>query len=258
MWFSSKCIGCGNCLKGCPHHAVYFENNKPVIDRQICSSCEKHACLDECYTGALRLSGKEMSVTEIINLIQRDRNYWGTGGGLTLTGGEPLLQIDFAEEILRRCHDAYIHTAIETCGHIPWENFQKVLPFLDWIFFDLKQFDNNDHKNGTSGGNALILENARLLSRHFTGRLIFRLPLIPGFNDSEENIAALIQFLHEIDRTEINILPLHHLGREKYRMLGKEYPGIHYLLPSDEQMRKVAFRFKEAGISCYVGSETPF
>ncbi len=258
MWFSSKCIGCGNCLKNCPKNAIRFENAKPFIDRQICSSCDKYECLQECYTGALRLSGKEMSVTELFNLIQRDRNYWGTGGGLTLTGGEPLLQIDFAEEILHRCHDAYIHTAIETCGNIPWSCFQRVIPFLDWIFFDLKHFDGSEHQKATNSDNDRILENARLLSGQFAGRLIFRLPLVPGFNDSEENIDSMIQFLKEIRRTEINILPLHHLGREKYQSLGKEYLGAQFATPNIQDMRKIESVLTEAGIRCYVGGETPF
>jgi pyruvate formate lyase activating enzyme len=258
MWFSSKCIGCGNCLKLCPEHAIQFEHEKPLINRQICLTCDVHECLQECYSGAIRLSGKEMSVTEIFSLIQRDRNYWGTGGGLTLTGGEPLLQIDFAEEILQRCHNAYIHTAIETCGNIPWSSLQKVIPFLDWIFFDLKHFDGSEHQKATNSDNDRILENARLLSEQFTGRLIFRLPLVPGFNDSEENITSLIQFLKEIGRLEINILPLHHLGREKYQSLGKEYQGAQFLTPDIQDMRKIESVLTDAGIRCYIGGETPF
>jgi pyruvate formate lyase activating enzyme len=258
MWFPSRCMGCGNCLKLCPENAIRFEIGKPLINRQICQSCDSHECLQECYSGAIRLIGKEMSVTEIFSLIQRDRNYWGNQGGMTLTGGEPLLQIDFAEAILQRCHDAYIHTAIETCGNIPWSSFQRVIPYLDWIFFDLKHFDGSEHQKATNSDNNRILENARLLSEHFTGRLIFRLPLVPGFNDSEENIASLIQFLKKIGRTEINILPLHHLGREKYQSLGKEYLGVQYATPNIQDMRKIEFVLTEAGISCYIGGETPF
>lgn len=230
----------------------------PFINRQICTSCDNQACIQECYTGALRLSGKEMSVTELFNLIQRDRNYWGTGGGLTLTGGEPLLQIDFAESILHRCHDAYIHTAIETCGNIPWSCFERVIPFLDWIFFDLKHFDASEHKRATHSDNEQIIANARLLSEQFTGRLIFRLPLVPGFNNSEENIDSLIRFLKETGRTEINILPLHHLGSEKYHSLGKEYAGVQFKTPDIQDMKKMKSVLTEAGISCYIGSETPF
>jgi glycyl-radical enzyme activating protein len=258
LWFASKCIGCGHCMHLCPHQSIRFEQGKPVIHRSFCADCEEHDCLEECYTGALRLSGYEISVSKLFSLIQRDSSYWGNGGGVTLTGGEPLLQVDFAEAILRRCHDAYIHTAIETCGNLPWRNFQKVLPYLDWIFFDLKHFDNTEHKKATAADNVHILENARLLAGQFTGRLIFRLPLIPGFNDSDENIASVIRFLQEIDRTEINILPLHHLGREKYPMLGKDYLGNHHLIPSNEHLSEVALQFTEAGIKCYVGSETPF
>ena len=255
---TSKCIGCGNCLSNCQHGAIRFEENKPVFDRLICAGCDEHNCLQACYTNALRLGGKEISVAKLFGIIQRDRNFWGKGGGITLTGGEPLLQPDFAKEILKKCHEAYIHTAIETCGNVSWKNFEEVIPFLDWIFFDLKHFDTIEHKKYTSTGNAIIIENARLLAMHFPGRLIFRLPLIQGYNDTDENIASIISFLKETGRNEINLLPLHHLGREKYRMLGQDYPGSHLLIPSYEHLANVAIRFTEAGIRPYVGSETPF
>ncbi len=258
LWLASKCIGCGRCVHLCPHHAILFEQGKPVIHRHLCADCEKHDCLQECYTGALRLSGYEISVSKLFELIKRDSRYWGSGGGVTLTGGEPLLQISFAEEILRRCHNAYIHTAIETCGNIPFKHFEKVLPYLDWIFFDLKNFDNTEHKKATTADNILILGNARLLASQFKGRLIFRIPLIPGFNDSDENIASVIAFMKETGKHEINVLPLHHLGREKYPMCGKEYAGISASIPTHGQMRKIESAFKDAGLVCYIGNDTPF
>jgi pyruvate formate lyase activating enzyme len=258
IWFATKCVSCGNCMRLCPHHAIRFESDKPIINRHFCADCDKPDCLEACYSGALRLSGYEISVAKLFNLIQRDSSYWGNGGGITLTGGEPLLQINFTEAILHRCHDAYIHTAIETCGNVPYGNFEKVIPYLDWIFFDLKHFNNIEHKRATSADNTLILENARLLAKQFTGRLIFRLPLIPDFNISDENIAAIISFMKETGRNEINVLPLHHLGREKYSMCGREYTGISTPIPTHEQMRRIESEFKDAGLKCYLGSETPF
>jgi len=193
-----------------------------------------------------------------MEIIRRDRQFWGNKGGITLTGGEPLLQIDFVKELLAKCHQAYIHTAIETCGNVPWKNYQKVLPYLDWIFFDLKNFNSEEHKKATTVGNQMILENARLLAREFTGRLIFRLPLIPGFNDTSENIASLIQFMKENGKNEINILPLHHLGKEKYQKLDKKYIGEGIPIPANEHLKAIGQTFQSAGIHCYMGSETPF
>jgi pyruvate formate lyase activating enzyme len=258
MYFSSRCIVCGNCVKMCVHNAIHLENEKIIIERKYCNVCDNQSCTEECYTDALKLSGYEISISKLYDIIQRDRKFWGSEGGITLTGGEPLLQIDFAEEILTSCHEAYIHTAIETCGNVPSQSFSKVMPFLDWIFFDLKHLNNEEHKKATGIGNMLIQENAKLLSREFEGRLIFRLPLIPGFNDSNENINDIISFIKKAGKNEINILPLHHLGREKYPMLSQEYHGMAYAVPTNQLMREIEKQFKAAGIHCYIGSETPF
>lgn len=259
MYAEAKCIACGNCVGKCSQHALSLnEEGKLNIVREICRGCDSPDCLTECYTDALRLSGYEISVEKLYEIIRRDRQFWGRDGGITLTGGEPLLQPDFALEILRRCHEDYIHTAIETCGNVPWKNLQEVLPFLDWIFFDLKHMDYGRHHYATNSGNSLILENARRLSKSFEGRLIFRLPLIPDFNDSEENLNSVISFLNEIGRNEINILPLHHLGREKYQLLQRDYLGSPYLIPSNEKLRTIRELFRGSGVDCFIGSETPF
>ena len=258
MYYSSKCITCGNCTKNCPQNAIRIEDGKLTILRQHCAVCEDQNCINECYTDALRLCGYEITLTKLMEIIRRDRQFWGNKGGITLTGGEPLLQIDFVKELLAKCHQAYIHTAIETCGNVPWKNYQKVLPYLDWIFFDLKNFNSEEHKKATTVGNQMILENARLLAREFAGRLIFRLPLIPGFNDTSENIASLIQFMKETGKNEINILPLHHLGKEKYQKLDKKYIGEGIPIPANEHLKAIGQTFQSAGIHCYMGSETPF
>jgi pyruvate formate lyase activating enzyme len=258
MYYSSKCILCGDCVKNCPQNALKIENEKLIISRQYCAICENHSCIGGCYTDALKSGGYEITVSKLFEIIQRDRQFWGSKGGITLTGGEPLLQIDFAKEILSKCHKAYIHTAIETCGNIPWKNFQSIIPYLDWIFFDLKHFNNEQHKTATNAGNELILENAKKLSKEFEGRLLFRLPLIPGFNDSKENINSMISFIKESGRNEINILPLHHLGREKYQMLNLEYFGSKFPVSTNNNLRDIEKVFRTSGIDCYLGSETPF
>jgi pyruvate formate lyase activating enzyme len=258
MYFSSKCILCGRCIENCQHHALTFDNGSLKFSRQLCEVCEDQSCNNECYTGALRFSGYMISVSKLYDIIRRDRQFWGSEGGITLTGGEPLLQADFARDILLKCHESYIHTAVETCGNISWKNFMDVIPFLDWIFFDLKHQNNSLHKKVTGTGNKLILENAKRLSEEFEGRMIFRLPVITGYNDSEENINSVISFIKETGRNEINILPMHNLGKEKYQLLGKIYYGSNYPVPSSEKMEKIAELFRASDIKCFTGSQTPF
>jgi glycyl-radical enzyme activating protein len=258
MYFVSKCILCNSCISSCDSNAIRVDNRKLVFSNELCLNCNSHSCVLECYTDALKLSGYRITLKELMRIIQRDRKFWGDVGGVTLSGGEPLLQISFAKEILRCCHDQYIHTAIETCGNIPFRNFEQVIPYLDWIFFDLKHLDPDIHISGTSADNSLIIENARRLAKEFKGRLMFRMPLIPNFNDSDGNIKSTISFLKEIGIKEINVLPLHHLGREKYLSINKEYRGTDYPIPLNDDLLQIKKTFSDSMIDCYIGSDTPF
>jgi len=258
LYYSSKCIGCGNCKKACPNDAIQFIAEKPVIDRTICEKCDTYLCVDNCYTNALQLSGRTISVDELYAIIKRDRQFWGPDGGITLTGGEPLLQVNFAQQILKKCHDAYIHTAIETCGNVPWKNYELVIDYLDWIFFDLKQIDSKQHESGTGVSNKNIINNVRKLNENFKGKLIFRLPFIPGFNSARENLVGIAALILETKWKEINLLPLHHLGREKYQLLGKEFKADGFSIPSSEELQAAKHIFEEFGIICYIGQDTPF
>lgn len=229
-----------------------------AFDRSLCSRCATRDCIAACCTGALKLGGYEMTVDELFDRIGRDRPYWGDRGGITLTGGEPFAQPLFVAQFLERCYDAFIHTAVETCGNIPWNSLEPALPFLDWIFFDLKHIDPDRHHAYTGSTNHLILHNALQLAARFNGRLVFRLPVIPGFNDDRENIEQTAAFLHKTGRKEINILPLHHLGREKYSLSGRSYGAGIFGIPSKEDLGQIREIFTAQGINCYVGSETPF
>jgi len=258
MYFSSKCNSDGNCVISCPYNALKLENSSIQVSRDICLQCKNKECLEACLTNALRISSYEISTQKVFEVIQRDQQFWGSKGGITLTGGEPLLQIDFAKSILQLCYDNYIHTAIETCGNIPWENFKLVLPFIDWIFFDLKNIDNAEHKKATGAGNKIILENAIKLSQEFKGRLVFRIPVIPNYNNTMENIESTIKFIKETGRNEVNLLPIHHFGREKYYSLNKKYLAEDYSIPSKGELERMKDLFEKSGISCYIGADTPF
>ena len=258
LYNSEKCRLDGNCVEDCTFDAIEILNSQLLINRDYCNNCSDYACLKNCYTKALSISAKEMSVVELMKIINRDRQFWGQGGGITLSGGEPLFQIDFVEELLKACYASYIHTAIETCGNVPWKNFDKILPFLDWIFFDLKNLDNLIHQRSTGSSNEQILNNVARLSKEFKGRLIIRIPVIPGYNNTAETIKSYIHFFKENNISEVNLLPLHHLGREKYSLVGRNYPMDINKIPTITEMEQMANVFNESSIKSYIGSITPF
>ena len=278
LYRNSKCTFDGLCLNTCPHKAISIskngESDQLTFNREICAKCNAYDCAKACCSGALNIGGYEISVEDLYAKVIRDRQYWDAAGGITLTGGEPFTQPEFACDMLKRCYDAYIHTAVETCGNVPWTNYEKSLPFIDWIFFDLKTLDESPGHlsicppvpmSADKSGHPLskspvphILYNARRLASEFSGRLIFRLPVIPGFNDDAENIDRTARFIHSTGRNEINILPLHHLGREKYSLIGKKYYTTDFIIPMKDELQMIADQFSSLGIKCYIGSETPF
>lgn len=258
LYNSEKCRLDGNCIADCPLSAIEIINNKLIINRKLCNDCYQYPCLKNCYTKALSISAKSMSVDELMKIINRDRQFWGQDGGITLSGGEPLLQINFVEELLKQCYDSYIHTAVETCGNIPWSYFERAMQYLDWIFFDLKNPDNLKHEVATGTGNNLIMSNNKRLSKEFKGRLIIRIPVIPDFNNTNEILESYIRFFKKNNITEVNLLPLHHLGREKYPLLNRNYPMDISVIPTKNEMEQIANIFSKSGIDCYTGSYTPF
>ena len=266
----SKCTFDGLCMNACSKGAISSGCNNEVgqlhFDRKFCAQCLTHDCAKACWSGALNIGGYEISAGDLYARINRDRQYWGRGGGITLTGGEPFMQPEFTFDFLKQCYDNYIHTAVETCGNVPWENYEKSLPYIDWIFFDLKSMTSVQLPStspppvrlSACPPVPLILDNARRIAQEFPGRLIFRLPVVPGFNDDTANISATARFIQSTGRNEINILPLHHLGREKYNLIGKTYYTEDFIIPSPEDLHEIKQQFSSLGIKCYTGSETPF
>jgi len=258
----SKCSLDGLCIDACPQGAISLsEKGNPshmIFNRAVCAGCNTYDCAKACCTGALNIGGYEITVDDLYATINRDRQYWGGGGGVTLTGGEPFLQPEFARGLLKRCYDAFIHTAVETCGNVAWENYECSLPYIDWIFFDLKTISPSPVYPFTHTAISNILGNARRIAMEFSGRLIFRLPVIPGFNDTNANIHETARFILSTGRNEINILPLHHLGRDKFNLVGKEYSMSGIKSPTKDEIQQIASRFSSLGLHCYIGSDTPF
>lgn len=205
MVYQSKCVGCGKCVGICGN--TFTES---------CTACGK--CAEACEHGARKITGKEMTSEEVFSLVRRDIEFYRTsGGGVTLSGGEPLLQADFAAEVLRLCKTEGIHTAIETAACVPQSAFEKVLPFLDLVLCDIKCIDEKLHKELTGVSNRQILQNAEWLKT--TGKnIIFRMPVIPGLNDGETE--KVKEFAGDFP---LELMAYHVTGNSKYENLGRDY-----------------------------------
>lgn len=223
--FESRCLRCGQCFALCPCHQL--ADGAHTVDFQACTACGR--CVDGCAAGALEILGRETTAAEAAEEALRDLPFYQTsGGGVTLSGGEPTMQADFAAELLARVRAAGVHTALETCGHAPWTSFGRLLPHLDMILYDVKQMDGDKHKAYTGVDNGLILDNLRrLCSRDVQAEIVVRTPVIPGYNDQPEDFAALADFLKGMERIpRVELLPYNELAGSKYPRLGMTYsPG---------------------------------
>lgn len=224
----NKCIGvkdCGLCINVCQTGAIKTSpNNGIIINRELCNNCS--SCADVCPSKALNMYGKVMAVNEVLNLVEQDSMFYArSGGGMTLSGGEPLLQADFAVELLKEAKRRRINTNIETCGFSVWENLDRACQYLDNIFYDIKCIDTDKHQQYTGVHNEKILQNLKKLCTEYpTKNVTVRTPVIPGFNDTEEDILAIIDLIKGFPNVKYELLAYHRLGEPKYGYIGKEYP----------------------------------
>lgn len=252
--------GCKACRNICPRGGLSFtEVGEPKINWGICSACTTFECTRICANGALKMCGKEYTVDELMRILVRDFNNWGIDGGVTFSGGEPLLHHEFLIEVLKRCKEAQIHTAIETSAYIANKHFLEVFKYIHFAFIDLKNMDRDRHKEGTGVYNDQILENiASLKPSGWEGRLVLRIPTIAGFNDSDENALKVIEFMQKNNLHEINLLKFHRLGQTKWEQLGMEYVYAQGGDMTQERMLELQRLYLDHNIVCYIGDNTPF
>ena len=255
-----KCVKCGACIKACPYNAVSVVEGELVFDRSICDKCTTMECVDACLNEGNSVDGVYYTIDELMHRFSRERAFWGDNGGVSLSGGEPLLQRKFILPLLKECKNQYIHTCIETTGCLDSEYWMEVTNYVDWVFMDLKHMDADKHKSMTGVKNELILKNIKLLAQRkdWDGFIVPRIPIIPGFNDDDDNIRKTAKYVKEIGLEVINILPFHKLGESKYRQLSQEYLFDNQVAPSDEQMNHIKSIIEEEGIVCFIGYNTPF
>ena len=244
QFMPSRCIGCGECARVCPEGAqeMSVEGGR-VFNRDLCVTCG--ACVEVCYPEGLQLTGKEMSVDAVVAEVLQDRPFYESSkGGVTLSGGEPMLQHAFTLAVLARCKAEGLHTAVETTTLTRWEHLEAALPLTDLFMVDIKHLDPLKHKDATGVSNELILENIQKLSA--TGKpIIFRVPVVPTVNDTPEEIGAIAEFVRGLQRTRadggeglsLELLPFHRLAADKYRSLGLDYRAEGLQTPEKEHMQ---------------------
>ena len=257
IWFyKTRCKLCGICEKICPEGAIKLDA-KYRIDKTKClgSSCSK--CVEECPENAYEVVGYEITAEDLCKQLAKYKIFYdGSGGGITLTGGDPVFLPDFSAELLRLCQQENIHTAIESALYASYENVWKVVSRCDLLLCDVKHMDSDKHKHGTGVPNELILENLKKLNQDFNKDIVVRIPLIPGYNDDEDNIAKTAKFLNPLKKVKrIDLLPFNVMAGAKYEMTGKFWEFSEDKIQPKEYLNKLLQIVKSYGdrFKCTIG-----
>jgi len=245
--FPDRCIGCGVCLERCEHGAHVQVNGQRQFRRDLCQACGR--CVETCYAEALVMAGRWWTPEELVAELLRDQPFYEqSGGGITLSGGEPLLQQPFSLRVLQMCRQAGLHTAIETAAFCRWESLAELLPWLDLVIMDVKLMDDAQHRAVTGVSNRRILENARRLAET-DAPLIVRTPVIPTVNDTPHAICAVATFLRDFPNLlYYELMPFHRLAEGKYRSLDLPYRASGLVSPARKTMEALAQRARDCGV----------
>jgi len=247
----TACKRCGTCVKVCPVHAVTLDDDGVHIDRSICTRCEM--CIKNCVPEALKMSGKKMTVDEVFKIVKKDAdNYEASGGGITCSGGEIMAQADFVAALFKKCREAGFKTNADTSGFGDPSALEKILEYSDLVYFDLKHMDPDKHREYCGQTNDLILKNLALVVKKGVP-IVIRVPLIPGYNSSEENLQALAKAVADITKdATVNLLPYHRYGANKYRMIDMTYQLENVAEPTPDELNKAKEIIESYGLQCVI------
>ncbi len=248
----SRCVGCGECVKNCSKKALSLTSSHVTLNKDSCDRCG--ACAQVCSSEALSIVGKEISVEETIKEIEKDRAFYDeSGGGVTFSGGEPLLQPDFLNAILRECNERDIHTTLDTSGYASQEVVDRICDKVDLFLYDIKTMDDSNHKKYTGVSNKLILQNLERLAKN--GRdIAISLPIIPRINDDETNILRTGEFISSLHSVKyVSLLAYHKTGVDKYKNLGRSYRLGKTQSPRSKKMETVKKKLEAFGLKVKIG-----
>lgn len=248
------CLGCGRCLEICPVPGAITEDQGKRIHRSLCTRCMR--CVEVCLGKALRRVGEWVSAEQLVGKVSRYKPFFDCSdeGGVTLSGGEPTFQPEFARRLLKSFKETGIHTALETCGHCSYENLQKIAEVSDLIIYDLKHMDAEKHRDGTGKSNQVILENLKRLCAEVGTDIVIHVPLICGFNDDDENIRKTAEFVSPLKRIKrVDLLPFNELASAKYRILDLMWEYEKVRQQSQERLAVVKEIVKSYGLETTIG-----
>ena len=254
LYNKNKCIGCNGCVDDCPENALILTKTDGIVtDFDKCVLCGK--CAEICPTHASEMSGKEYSEEEIISVILKETNMMDfSDGGVTFSGGEPLMYPDVLKKLLIRCGEENVHRAVDTCGYVKTSVIEKIMPYTDLFLYDLKLMSSEKHKKWTGVNNELILRNLQFIADNEKPYHI-RIPLIEGVNTDNENIKQTVSFLLSLKHKPdvIGLLPYHNIASKKYEKLGKIYNNQETSEPSKEKQKQILDLFIQNGFNARVG-----
>lgn len=222
FFIPGKCIGCMYCVKVCPHGCHYIKNNRHIYDRQNCTNCG--LCTEQCYSQALTIMGQKMTVDEVIKEVLKDRDFYtASKGGMTVSGGEPMVQFKFTKRLLESARKNNLHTCLDTSGFAPFQHYKELLDLVDIFLYDLKETDTEKHKQTTGVPYDSIIENLYKIDKN-CGKIILRCLIIPGFNNRQDHFKKIADIANQLKNIiKIDLLPYHPLGKSKNAAIGKKY-----------------------------------